>query len=156
MFNVFIIFNLINRNIDNIIPCDWLDCFICNWNIVLIVDFNHNFWNWFHCWNYRVSKYWFVNFWNNIYWNVCFVSEIENIDLSIKWCLNSFWNIVCLSSRFNWDIWYFVNYNRAESLICNWNIITSIDSNNSVMKSLIVNWHWFIYKDGSICFWYYI
>ena len=153
MFDIFSIFNLFNRNIDNIILCDWLDCFVCNWNEMLIINFDYNFWYWFYCWDNWVSKYWFINFWNNIYWNVCLVSEIENIDFSIKWCMNSFWNVVCFSSRFNWNIWYFVNDNRTESFISDWNIMTTIYFNNSVMKSFVVDLYWFINEYWCICFW---
>ena len=73
--------------------------FMRSWNIMISINCNNNFWLMKFIW----SKSSMMNFWNNIKWNECFISNFESADMTIFLWLD-WWRFINIT----WS-WFYRN-----------------------------------------------
>ena len=140
--NCFFYYNIIwcrlNWNVSLSIDWSWINSLILDWNEILSVYSNSNFWfNNFDFFNFIV-KYWLINLWNLLLWNVYFIINFDCVNFSWLLSLNYIFgsNIFSLN-RFYWSINFTSNNNLIISCVSNWWICFSVNCNN-----MIVNRSW--------------
>lgn len=132
IFEYFTCWGSINWDVSNSIFNDWFSrWFVCHWDVIDITNFNGWMRNFFSCWLYFIFKDWLEYFWNSVQWNVCYVSDFENIDGSIFVWSNSSWFINWFRSLLDWNIRNSFNNNWLYIFLSYWNVVTTIYFNHN-------------------------
>ena len=132
-FDCIIRFWLMDWNINNPTNNDLLVSFICNWFVKFSINFDSS------C-SYCITsnRNWFINkdclvgFRNNFKWNICLLANLDNVYFgSSIFSLNWGWNFCVGRCFFYWNVYYIINDNWSDFLICNWAEVLSIDFNDN-------------------------
>jgi hypothetical protein len=103
---------------------------------VLIVDMNHVIGIVWYSNFLGLLKQGFIYLWNHIEWYICYVTNIEGINLSLfLWRDVSWWSNLFLTSFSNWYKCNSINNNWLNISNFDWNIMETVDFYNWVWRS---------------------
>jgi len=141
-----------NWNESSVINNNWFYCFVCNWEILLTVYINNNFWWSFNIWNYSIFENSLVLLWNNCQWNVSRFTDLDCVNFFVNWGLNCLLNNNIFWSLNYWNVVFAHNNCRVYCFVADWDIVLSIyrDSDWSFHN---LNFFNFVVENWSVAFW---
>jgi len=139
-------------NVNSVINNDWLYFFVCNRMILLTIYFNYNCWWGLKIWNSSILKNGSMFLWNNWYWNVGKLPDLDCVNLTILWGVNSFLNDKIVRGNLNWNEMLTINNYWAAWFIGDWNKVLSIDGNTDLRFNNFYLFD-FVIENWSVWFW---